>query len=50
MIWVAKGDPGQTLFVLLDEPETSKAAKFISIYMQVRLSDCDCVTELSPWE
>lgn len=32
---MAPGDPGKTLFILLDEPESAKGAKIISIYMQL---------------
>ena len=38
MVYIAEGDPGQTVFILLDEPESSTVAKFISIYMQVRVT------------
>lgn len=34
-MYSAPGDPGKTLFILLDEPESSKGAKLISIYMQL---------------
>ena len=37
MMYVAKGDPGQTVFILLEEPESSTLAKFTSLYMQVRV-------------
>ena len=45
MIYVAPGDPGQTVFILFEEPESSTLAKLLSIYMQVRAChgySCGC--------
>ena len=44
IVYIAQGDPGQTVFILLDEPESSTVAKLTSIYMQVR--DFDVPTRL----
>lgn len=42
-LYVATGDPGQTIFILLEEPESSTVAKLTSVYMQVRVTLSQCL-------
>lgn len=34
-LYAAPGDPGKTVFIFLDEPESSRGAKFMSLFMQL---------------